>query len=120
MNIAEKNIVKDFFENKQGSTKPLKSAATVKAYFDNNFPKIGKKLNIQTLEYWKTQKKKQLKGITSVSKKRGRQAFLPKELEEKIIQIVKELGEQGTPMNSTTIRPLIKSIIKNEGINFYI
>ena len=43
-----------------------------------------------------------------------------KELEEKIIQIVKKLGEKGSSMNFTTIRPLIKSVIKYKDMYFYI
>jgi hypothetical protein len=112
----QKSLVKKFFLNKPGSSTSLKSVPEVKAFFDYHWPDIGKLLSIRTLEDWKVKIRKELLNISQPPpKKHGPPSILPLSLITSIIEKITELGKQGTPMNSTILRPYIETLIIEGG-----
>jgi hypothetical protein len=117
LSLEERALVKEFFFDPK--SKALRSVQDVKAYFEHQHPKIGKKLNIRTLEHWKGKIIKNLKGIPKpLPKRQGRANVLPKELEDKLSDEILKQGTVGVPLNTTLLQPFIMEFIRHEGLVF--
>ena len=102
LTTEQKSFVKSFFRKNETE---FRSAKEVFDFFSLNHPNIGEFLKIETLRKWRREILR-----PSKRKKPGKKKAVSLEIRKEIINSIHELGVNGSPMNSTIARGIIKGI----------